>query len=86
MYPVAESEAKVFYRNHHLLLTIVYMTVFIRGAPVEDNTASECIRTVATMYGRKTLQFSICTNMKRMSKEDMKRSANDTPRIPVHAS
>ena len=34
------------------------MTVFIRGAPLEDNTASECIRTVDKTYGYKLLQLS----------------------------
>ena len=34
-----------------------FMTVFIRGAPVEDNTASECVRTVAVTYGCKILQL-----------------------------
>ena len=29
------------------------MTAFVRGALVEDNTVSECIRTVAATYGRK---------------------------------
>ena len=33
------------------------MTVFIRRAPVEDNTASECIRIVAATYGCKILQL-----------------------------
>ena len=33
------------------------MTVLIRRAPVEDNTASECIRTVAATYGCKILQL-----------------------------
>ena len=41
----------------HLLLTIIFMTVFIRGAPVEDNTASECVRTVAATNGCKILQL-----------------------------
>ena len=33
------------------------MTVFIKRAPVEDNTASECIRTVSATYGCKILQL-----------------------------
>ena len=32
---------------------LFFMTVSIRGAPVEDNTASECVRTVAATYGCK---------------------------------
>ena len=34
-----------------------FMSVFIIRAPVEDNTASECIRTVAATYGCKILQL-----------------------------
>ena len=33
------------------------MTVFIRGAPVEDNNASECVRIVAATYSCKILQL-----------------------------
>ena len=33
------------------------MTVFIRRASVEDNTASQCIRTVDATYGCKILQL-----------------------------
>ena len=43
MYSATEAEAKV----DHLLLTIIFMTVFIRRASVEDNTTLECIGTVA---------------------------------------
>ena len=50
------------------------MTVFIRRAPVEDNTASECIRTVAATYGCKIYNY---TNMMRMCTDTM-RTANDT--------
>ena len=49
MYP---SEAKV----DHLLLAIIFMTVFIRRTSVEDNTASERIRILAATYGCKILQ------------------------------
>ena len=35
---------------------LFFMTVFIRRAPVEDNTASERIHTVAATYGCKILQ------------------------------
>ena len=34
-----------------------FMTVFIRRVPVEDNTSSECIRTVAAMWVVKILQL-----------------------------
>ena len=43
--------------RNHLLLTIIFMTVFIKGAPVEDNNASECVGIVATTYGSKILQL-----------------------------
>ena len=43
--------------RNHLLLTTIFMTVFIRGAPVEDNNASECVRILATTYGCKILQL-----------------------------
>ena len=33
------------------------MTVFIRRAPVEENTASECIRVIPATYGCKILQL-----------------------------
>ena len=33
------------------------MTVFIRRAPVKDNTTSECIRIIAATYGCKILQL-----------------------------
>ena len=33
------------------------MTIFIRRAPVEDTTASECIRTVGATHGCKILQL-----------------------------
>ena len=58
------------------------MTVVIRGAPVEDNTASECVRTVAATYGCKILHY---TNTMRTCTDTM-RTANDTPRIPVYVA
>ena len=33
------------------------MAGLVRGAPVEDNAASACIRTVATAYSCKILQL-----------------------------
>ena len=36
------------------------MTVFIRGAAVEDNIVSECIPTVAATYGCNILQRYEC--------------------------
>ena len=57
MYPAAESEAKVV--NEEPLFVdenYISMTIFIPEAPIEGNTASECIRTVAAMYGCKILQ------------------------------
>ena len=58
------------------------MTVFIREASVEGNTASECIRTAAATYGHKILRlYEYETN-----EYDAKRGANVTPRIPVPAA
>ena len=34
-----------------------FMTIFIRRAPVEDHTASECIRIAAATHGCKILQL-----------------------------
>ena len=49
---------------------------------MEDNTASECIRTVAATYGCKILQlYEYDANV-----YGTMRTANDTPRIPVHAA
>ena len=49
---------------------------------MEDNTASECVRTVAATYGCKILQlYEYNANV-----YDTIRTANDTPRIPVHAT
>ena len=46
---------------------------------MEDNTALECIRTVAAKYGyNHTNTMRTCT--------DTMRTANDTSRIPVHAA
>ena len=67
------------------------MAVFIRRAPVEDNTASEYIRTVAATYGS-IVKFYNCANTKRISKDtkrlstDTKRNVNNTPIISVHAT
>ena len=58
MYPAAESEAKMVYKeplfvDEHQF----FMTVFIREAPIEENIGSECILTVAATYGCKLLQL-----------------------------
>ena len=54
-----------------------FMTIFIREAPIAEwiveNTALECIRTVAATYGCKILQL-------------YEYKANDTPRISAHAA
>ena len=55
---------------------------YFLGAPVEDNTASECVHTVAATYGCKILQLYEY-NANAM---DTMRTANDTPRIPVRAA
>ena len=55
MYPATESgrsESAPFAIDDYF-----FMTVFIRRAPVEDNAASECIRTIAATYGCKILRI-----------------------------
>ena len=55
MYPATESgrseSGTICYRR------LFFKIVVIRRAPVEDNIASECIRTVAATYGCKILQL-----------------------------
>ena len=58
MYPAAESEAKMVYKepifvDEHKF----FINVFIQKASIEENTASECIRNVAATYGCKILQL-----------------------------
>ena len=55
MYPATKSgrnESGPFVIDDYFLRSVV-----IRRAPVEDNIASECIRTVAATYGCKILQL-----------------------------
>ena len=55
MYPATESgrsESGPFVIDDYF-----FMTVFIRRAPVKDNTASGCICTAAATYGCKILQL-----------------------------
>ena len=60
------------------------MTVFIRRAPVKDNTASECIRTVATTYGCKILQlYEYGANVYRYDANCERHPKNNQP---VHAA
>ena len=47
-----KSESGPFVTDNHF-----FMTVFIRRAPMEDNTASECVRIVAPTYECKILQL-----------------------------
>ena len=59
------------------------MNFVILKAQKEKNIALECIRTVVAMYGCKVLQLyeydaNACL--------DKMRTANDAPRIPVHAA
>ena len=46
--------------DHMSLMIIFFMAVFIRRAPLEDNTESECIRTVAATYGYRIVQLYEC--------------------------
>ena len=59
MYPGGESNAKVVYKEPLFVedFQFLFMTVFIREAPIEENSASECIRNVAATYGCKILQL-----------------------------
>ena len=45
MYPATESEAKVAYKEPPFVIDYYFHDSIIRGAPVEDNIVSECIRT-----------------------------------------
>ena len=54
MYPTNESGRNE--RESFVIDNYFSMTDFVRRAPVEDNTTSECIRTLAAKYGCKILQ------------------------------
>ena len=54
MYPATKSDRNE--SGQFVIDNYFFMTVFIRRAPVEDNTASERIHTVAATYGCKILQ------------------------------
>ena len=61
MYPTAESEAKVVYKESLFVYEhLFFMTVFIREAPIEESTTLECIRTIAATYRCKILQLYEC--------------------------
>ena len=55
---------------------------------MEDNIVSECIRTVAVaMYAGKILQLNEYeANAQERMSTDTKRSANESPKLPVHAT
>ena len=58
MYPAAESEAALVYKESLFVDEYQsFMNVFIREAPIEEDTASECIHTVAATYGCKILRL-----------------------------
>ena len=79
MYPATDpAEAKV----DHLLLTIIFNDRFHYRTPVKHDTALECIRTLAAT---RVVKFYNYTNTMRTC-TDAIRTANDTPRIPVHAA
>ena len=60
MYPFTESEAKVTYEEPLFVIDdYFFMTVFIRGARVEDNISSECVGTVVATYGCNTQFYRI---------------------------
>ena len=54
MYPATESGRS---ESGPFVIDDYFLTVFIRRASKEDNTASECFRTVAAKYGCKILQL-----------------------------
>ena len=54
IYPATKSGRS---ESVQLVIEDYILTVFIRRPLVDDNTASECIRTVAATYGCKTLQL-----------------------------
>ena len=60
------------------------MNVSIREAPIEENTVLEYSRNLAAKHGCKILQ--LYTYEYEAMSTDTKRTANDTPRIPVHAA
>ena len=82
MYPATESDAKVvskeplFVDEHYF-----FMTIFIQEAPIEENTTSERICTVATRYGCKILQLYEY----EVNEYDAKQTENDTLRVPAQA-
>ena len=55
MHPIAESEAKVVHKEP--IFVDQFLILFIREARKEDNTTSECVRTVGATYVCKILQL-----------------------------
>ena len=80
MYPATESDRS----ESGPFVCYFFIPVFIRRAPVEDNTASERICTVVATYGCKSFT-TIRLRCERVCTDTM-RFANDTPRLPVHAA
>ena len=81
--PAGVSEAKVVYKEPLFVNDHQYLvTVFIREAAIQKNSASEY---VARWPQGMVVKFFSCTNMKRMNM-DKKPTTNVTPRIPVRAT
>ena len=58
MYPAANPKRKWFAKEPLLVDEhYFFMTAFIREAPIEENTASECIRTVAATMVVKLYEY-----------------------------
>ena len=81
MHLIAESEAKVVYKEP--IFVDQFLILFIREARKEDNTTSECVRTVGATYVCKILQL-----YKYVANEgtDTKQTASHTRRMPVYAA
>ena len=76
MYAAAESEAQVAYQGTLLVDKHQYfINVFIPEAPIEENTTSEYIRPVATMYSCTILQLRIRSELRIIPQEYQLRGA-----------
>ena len=83
MHPSGTSEPTVVYKEPLFVDEALFlMNGLIREGPIEENSASECIRTVAATYYCKIYNHA---NMMRTF-TDTTRTANDTLRIPLHAN
>ena len=76
MYPATESGRS---ESGPFVIDDYFLIVLIRRAPVENNTASERIRTIAATYGCKILQlYKYDANCERPSKNTSSCSIKDS--------